>query len=159
MQLFDLNVRIQQLTWSLICYEKYSTSLSTIVLVVLTIANFGGFSNFCRYYTRSQAGKSTWYRPTLKPLKILILFGFPIFWLWAYLIKVITETCDEYTKLDVYIFITKLLKLPTLCLYVYFEWLKFFYGPVNFEIVRFNCLFMSRWEEPVLRQENWIWKF
>ena len=28
----------------------------------------GGFSNFCRYYTRSQAGKSTGYRPTLKPL-------------------------------------------------------------------------------------------
>jgi hypothetical protein len=70
-QLFDLNARIQQLTWSLIFYEKYSTSLSTIVLVpvvVLTTANFGGFSNFCRYYTRSQAGKSTGYRPTLKPL-------------------------------------------------------------------------------------------
>ena len=50
--------------------EKYSTSLSTIVLVVLTTANFGGFSNFCRYNTRSQAGKSTGYRPTLKPLKI-----------------------------------------------------------------------------------------
>ena len=49
-------------------YEKYSTSLSTIVLVVLTTANFGGFSNFCRYYTRSQAGKSTGYRPILKPL-------------------------------------------------------------------------------------------
>jgi hypothetical protein len=28
----------------------------------------GGFSNFCRYYTRSQVGKSTGYRPTLKPL-------------------------------------------------------------------------------------------
>ena len=41
-QLFDLNARIQQLTWSLIFYEKYSTSLSTIVLVVLTTANFGG---------------------------------------------------------------------------------------------------------------------
>ena len=67
-QLFDLNARIQQLTWSLIFYEKYSTSLSTIVLVVLTTANFGGFSNFCRYYTWSQAGKSTGYRPTLKPL-------------------------------------------------------------------------------------------
>jgi hypothetical protein len=53
---------------SAIFYEKYSTSLSTIVLVVLTTANFGGFSNFCRYYTRSQAGKSTGYRPTLKPL-------------------------------------------------------------------------------------------
>jgi hypothetical protein len=63
-----LNARIQQLTWSLIFYEKYSTSLSTIVLVVLTTANFGGFSNFCRYYTRSLAGKSTGYRPTLKPL-------------------------------------------------------------------------------------------
>jgi hypothetical protein len=58
-QLFDLNARIQQLTWSLIFYEKYSTSLSTIVLMVLTTANFGGFSNFCRYYTWSQAGKST----------------------------------------------------------------------------------------------------
>jgi hypothetical protein len=33
-----------------------------IVLVVLTTANFGGFSNFCRYYTRSQTGKSTGYR-------------------------------------------------------------------------------------------------
>ena len=39
-----------------------------IGLVVLTTANFGGFSNFCRYYTRSQTGKSTGYRPTLKPL-------------------------------------------------------------------------------------------
>ena len=67
-QLFDLNARIQQLTWSLFFYEKYSTSLSTIVLVVLTTANFGGFSNFCRYYTRSQMGKSTGYWPTLKPL-------------------------------------------------------------------------------------------
>jgi hypothetical protein len=28
----------------------------------------GGFSNLCRYYTRSQTGKSTGYRPTLKPL-------------------------------------------------------------------------------------------
>jgi hypothetical protein len=36
--------------------------------VVLTTANFGRFSNFCRYYTRSQAGKGTGYRPTLKPL-------------------------------------------------------------------------------------------
>ena len=69
-QLFDLNARIQQLTWSLILYEKYSTSLSTIVLVVLTTANFWGFSNFYRYYTRSQADKSTGYRPTLKPLVI-----------------------------------------------------------------------------------------
>ena len=67
-QLLDLNVRIQQLTWSLIFYKKYSTSLSTIVLVVFTTANFGGFSNFCRYYARSQTGKSTGYRPTLKPL-------------------------------------------------------------------------------------------
>ena len=41
-----------------------------IVLVVLTTANFGGFSNFCRYYTRSQTGKSTGYRPTLKPLHV-----------------------------------------------------------------------------------------
>ena len=71
-QLFDLNARIQQLTWSLIFYEKYSTSLSTIVLVVLTTANFGVFSNFYRYYTRSQTGKSTGYRPTLKPLVIYI---------------------------------------------------------------------------------------
>jgi hypothetical protein len=39
-----------------------------IVLVVLTTANFEGFSNFCRYYTRSQTGKSSGYRPTLKPL-------------------------------------------------------------------------------------------
>ena len=53
---------------SLIFYEKCSTSLSTIVLVVLTTSNFGGFSNFYRYYTRSQAGKSTGYQPTLKPL-------------------------------------------------------------------------------------------
>ncbi len=36
--------------------------------MVLTTANFGGFSNFCRYYTRSQMGKSTGYRPTLKSL-------------------------------------------------------------------------------------------
>jgi hypothetical protein len=40
----------QQLTSSFIFYEKYSTNLSTIVLVV-----FGGFSNVCRYYTCSQA--------------------------------------------------------------------------------------------------------
>ena len=38
------------------------------VQVVLTTTNFEGFSNFCRYYTRSQTGKSTRYRPTLKPL-------------------------------------------------------------------------------------------
>jgi hypothetical protein len=49
-------------------YEKYSTTPSTIVLVVLTTANFGGFSNFCRYCTRSQAGKSTGYQPTFKSL-------------------------------------------------------------------------------------------
>ena len=36
--------------------------------IPITTANFGGFSNFCRYYTRSQTGKSTGYRPTLKPL-------------------------------------------------------------------------------------------
>ena len=36
-------------TWSLIFYEKYFKSQSAIVLVVLTTANFGGFSNFCRY--------------------------------------------------------------------------------------------------------------
>jgi len=38
--------------------------------VVLTTANFEGFSNICRYYTRSQTGKSTGYRHTLKPLNI-----------------------------------------------------------------------------------------
>jgi hypothetical protein len=37
------------------------------VQVDLTTTNFGGFSNFCRYYTRSQTGKSTRYRPNLKP--------------------------------------------------------------------------------------------
>jgi hypothetical protein len=37
--------------------------------VVLTTANFGAFSNFCRYYARSQTGKSTGYRPALKPLE------------------------------------------------------------------------------------------
>jgi hypothetical protein len=51
-----------------------------IVLVVLTTANFGGFSNFCRYYTRSQTGKSTGYRPTLKhlskPFYIICLINF-----------------------------------------------------------------------------------
>ena len=45
-----------------------------IVLVVLTTANFGGFSNFCRYYTRSQTGESTGYRPTLKPLIYVVIF-------------------------------------------------------------------------------------
>ena len=30
MQLFDLNARIQQLMWSLIFYEKYSTSQSVL---------------------------------------------------------------------------------------------------------------------------------
>ena len=47
-----------------------------IVLVVLTTANFGGFSNFCRYYTRSQTGKSTGYRPTLKPLHHQVCVNF-----------------------------------------------------------------------------------
>ena len=46
----------------------YSTGLSTIILVVLTTANFGGFSNFCRYYTRSRAGKST--GPLWNPCKM-----------------------------------------------------------------------------------------
>ena len=78
-QLFDLNARIQQLMWSLIFYEKYSTSLSAVVLVVLTTANFGWFSNFCRYYTRSQAGKSTGYRPTLKPLHISLFWHIYIY--------------------------------------------------------------------------------
>jgi hypothetical protein len=36
--------------------------------IPITTANFGEFSNFCQYYTRSQMGKSTGYRPTLKPL-------------------------------------------------------------------------------------------
>jgi hypothetical protein len=62
---FDLNARIQQLTWSLIFYEKYSTSQSYLWFWPPLIL---GFSNFCRYYTRSQTGKSTAYRPTLKPL-------------------------------------------------------------------------------------------
>jgi hypothetical protein len=65
MQFFDLNARIQQLTWSLIFYEKYSTSQSYLWFWPPLIL---GFSNFCRYYTRSQTGKSTAYRPTLKPL-------------------------------------------------------------------------------------------
>ena len=65
-QVFDLNARIQQLMWSLIFYEKYSTSQSYLWFWPPLI--FGGFSNFCRYYTRSQTGKSTGYRPTLKPL-------------------------------------------------------------------------------------------
>jgi hypothetical protein len=68
--LFDLNARIQQLTWSLIFLWKIFHK--PIVLVVLTTANFGGFSNFCRYYTRSQMGKSTGYRPTLKPLLLAL---------------------------------------------------------------------------------------
>ena len=38
--------------------------------MVLTTANIGGFGIFCRYYARSQTGKSTGYRPTLKPLTI-----------------------------------------------------------------------------------------
>ena len=65
-QLFDLNVRIQQLTWSLIFYEKYSTSLSYLWFWPPLI--LGCACNFCRYYTRSQTCKSTGYRPTLKPL-------------------------------------------------------------------------------------------
>ena len=47
---------------------------------------------------------------------------------------------DEYTKLDVYIFITKLLKLPSLCLICIFRLTQIFYGPVNFEIVRFDYI-------------------
>ena len=92
-QLFDLNARIQQLTWSLIFYEKYSTSLSAIVLVVLTTANFGWFNNFCRYYTRSQAGKSSGYRPTLKPLLLGVV---PIHG-WKYTIT--RMNCFRYLKL------------------------------------------------------------
>ena len=64
MQLFDLNARIQQLMINFL----WKIFHKPIVLVVLTTANFGGFSNFCRYHTRSQTGKSTGYRPTLKPL-------------------------------------------------------------------------------------------
>ena len=71
-QLFDLNARIQQLTWSLIFYENYSTSL--LDLWFLTTANFGGFSNFCRYYTRSQTGKST--GPLWNPCSSL--------WVWLF---------------------------------------------------------------------------
>ena len=39
------------------------------------IANFWGFCNFCRYYTRSQTGKSTGYRPTFKPLPGVFYFS------------------------------------------------------------------------------------
>jgi hypothetical protein len=39
-----------------------------VLVVVLTTANYGVFSNFSRYYTRFQMGKSTGYPPTLKPL-------------------------------------------------------------------------------------------
>jgi hypothetical protein len=63
-QLFDLNARIHQLMITFL----WKIFHKPIVLVVLTTANFGGFSNFCRYYARSQPGKSTGYRPTLKPL-------------------------------------------------------------------------------------------
>jgi hypothetical protein len=52
-------------------YEKYYTSLSTFSPPLI----FGGFSNFCRYYTRSQTGKSTGYRPTLKPLYMHIFLS------------------------------------------------------------------------------------
>ena len=48
-------------------YEKHSTSQPHLWFWPQLIF-FGGFSNFCRYYTRSQTGKSTGYRPTLKPL-------------------------------------------------------------------------------------------
>jgi hypothetical protein len=37
--------------------------------------------------------------------KILKLFGFPIFWLWVYLMKVIPET-RVHTKLDIYVSMT-----------------------------------------------------
>jgi hypothetical protein len=77
-QLFDLNARIQQLTWSLIFYEKYSTNQSYL-WVWTPLIFFGGFSNFYRYYTRSQTGKSTGYRPTLFIylfIQIQILIGF-----------------------------------------------------------------------------------
>jgi hypothetical protein len=37
------------------------------------------------------------------------LFGFLLFWLGAYLIKLIPETCHAHTKFDVYIFITSFL--------------------------------------------------
>jgi hypothetical protein len=43
--------------------------------MVLTTANFGGFSNFCRYYSQSQMGKSTGYWPTLKPLVLGVILG------------------------------------------------------------------------------------
>jgi hypothetical protein len=88
-----LNARIQQLTWSLIFYEKYSTSLSTIVLVVFTTANFGGFSNFCRYYTRSQTGKSTRYRLTLKPLPMTSIFFCSSLW---QVCKLFAQAYDKY---------------------------------------------------------------
>ena len=102
-QLFDLNARIQQLTWSLIFYEKYSTSLLTIVLVVFTTANFGGFSNFCRYYTRSQTGKSTGYRPTLKPListefeRTIIIYCCSLYWYVQSLRELLLFVAAVYT--------------------------------------------------------------
>ena len=67
-QLFDLNAKIQQFALSLIFYEKRFHK--PIVLVSLATGNLGGggVSNFCRYYTRSQTGKRTGYRPTLKSL-------------------------------------------------------------------------------------------
>ena len=48
---------------------------------------FGGFSNFCRYYTRSQTGKSTGYRPTLKPLGCTCTCVRFIFWPRIVLLK------------------------------------------------------------------------
>ena len=61
-----------------------------IILVILTTASFGGFSNFCLYYIWSQTGKSTRYRPTLKSLSTKItcnllglsLTNFKMFYFW-----------------------------------------------------------------------------
>lgn len=70
MQLFDLNVRIQQC--DVIINFLWKIFHKPIVLVFLITTNLGGFSNFCWYYTRSQTGKSTGYRLTLKSLNILV---------------------------------------------------------------------------------------
>ena len=48
-------------TWSwvnaIVRYEFENSAIDVIINFLWKI--FGGFSNFCRYYTRSQAGKST----------------------------------------------------------------------------------------------------
>jgi hypothetical protein len=80
-------------------------TLSQFHATITTPLILGGFSNFCRYYTRSQTGKSTGYRPTLKPLLNTFSEEF----------KVLNESqcgfCKQYSTVDSTLYIYPLFLL------------------------------------------------